>query len=249
MNHKDRENGKDVKNISLEHLNIQETNGEIIGPEDDILHCVKKNDEVNKTTTNSAINNDILSSKDATVVANQVHVSINVLSDIKVSEVPEQKGSLSEAVTAQGTESQVPEIVNGSVASADVVRGPQDGNAENVVPTSHNTSSLEEGDSNESKERFRQRLWCFLFENLNRSVDELYLLCELECDLEQMKEAILVLEESASDFRELITRVEEFEKVKKSSQTIDGVPVILKSDHRRPHALSWEVYLITYCCY
>jgi hypothetical protein len=27
-----------------------------------------------------------------------------------------------------------------------------------------------------SKERFRQRLWCFLFENLNRDVDELYLL-------------------------------------------------------------------------
>ncbi|KAL2645936.1 hypothetical protein AAZV13_05G020900 [Glycine max] len=238
------ENGKDVKNISLEHLNIQETNGERIGPEDDILHCVMKNDDVNKTT-DSAINNDILSAKDATAVANQVHASINVVSDINISEVAEQNGSLSVALTAQGTESQVPEIVNDSVASAEVVSDPQDDIVENVVSTSHNMSSLEEGGSNESKERFRQRLWCFLFENLNRSVDELYLLCELECDLEQMKEAILVLEESASDFRELITRVEEFEKVKKSSQTIDGVPVILKSDHRRPHALSWEVRRMT----
>lgn len=94
----------------------------------------------------------------------------------------------------------------------------------------------------ESKERFRERLWCFLFENLNRAIDELYLLCELECDWEQMKEAILVLEEAASDFRDLNSRVEEFEKVKKSSSHIvDGAPLTMKSDHRRPHALSWEV--------
>lgn len=94
----------------------------------------------------------------------------------------------------------------------------------------------------ESKERFRERLWCFLFENLNRAIDELYLLCELECDLEQMKEGILVLEEAASDFRELNARVEEFEKVKKSSShVLEGAPLTMKSDHRRPHALSWEV--------
>lgn len=94
----------------------------------------------------------------------------------------------------------------------------------------------------ESKERFRERLWCFLFENLNRAIDELYLLCELECDLEQMKEGILVLEEAASDFRELNARVEEFEKVKKSSShVLEGASLTMKSDHRRPHALSWEV--------
>ncbi|KAK7388896.1 hypothetical protein VNO78_23723 [Psophocarpus tetragonolobus] len=239
------ESGKDVKSISLEHLKIQEMNWEGIVLEDDILYGDKKHDEVNKTMNDSAVNNDIFSAEDSMVAVNQAYASIKVVSDIKISEVPEQNGSLSEVFTDQGTESQVPEIVNDSVASAEVVRGPQDGNVENVVSTSHNMSSLEEGDSNESKERFRQRLWCFLFENLNRSVDELYLLCELECDLEQMKEAILVLEESASDFRELITRVEEFEKVKKSSQIIDGVPVTLKSDHRRPHALSWEVRRMT----
>ncbi|XAR50002.1 hypothetical protein NMG60_11004202 [Bertholletia excelsa] len=102
------------------------------------------------------------------------------------------------------------------------------------------------GDLCESKERFRQRLWCFLFENLNRAVDELYLLCELECDLEQMQEAILVLEEAASDFKELNSRVEEFEKVKKSiSPLTDGQPLVMKSDHCRPHALSWEVRRMT----
>ncbi|KAF6170763.1 hypothetical protein GIB67_015715 [Kingdonia uniflora] len=45
--------------------------------------------------------------------------------------------------------------------------------------------------------------WCFLFEHLNGAVDELYLLCELECDLDQMKEVVLVLEEARSYFREL----------------------------------------------
>nr|CAD1837907.1 unnamed protein product [Ananas comosus var. bracteatus] len=99
----------------------------------------------------------------------------------------------------------------------------------------------------ESKERFRQRLWCFLFENLNRAVDELYLLCELECDREQMDEAILVLEEATSDFRELKCRVEHFDNTKKSSlhSPKDGMAMTVKADHRRPHALSWEVRRMT----
>lgn len=104
-----------------------------------------------------------------------------------------------------------------------------------------------EDEAVESKERFRQRLWCFLFENLNRSIDELYLLCELECDLEQMKEAVLVLEEAALDFKELKSRVEEFETVKKESPHLsDGAPMTIKSDQRRPHALSWEVSIFAF---
>ncbi|GMH31548.1 hypothetical protein Nepgr_033392 [Nepenthes gracilis] len=106
--------------------------------------------------------------------------------------------------------------------------------------------ALGEGPEGESKERFRERLWCFLFENLNRAVDELYLLCELECDLEQVKESILVLEEAASDFRELNTRVEKFEILKgDSSKLTDGAMMTIKNDHRRPHALSWEVRRMT----
>ncbi|KAL1531696.1 hypothetical protein AAHA92_31807 [Salvia divinorum] len=109
-----------------------------------------------------------------------------------------------------------------------------------------NADAVALADVGESKERFRERLWCFLFENLNRAVDELYLLCELECDLEQMKEASLVLEEAALDFRELNSRVETFEKSKRSSSHgADGSPLVLQSDHRRPHALSWEVRRMT----
>lgn len=115
------------------------------------------------------------------------------------------------------------------------------------MSNSHNTNTLGECDTVESKERFRQRLWCFLFETLNRAVDELYLLCELECDVEQMKEAILVLEEATSDFKDLTSRVEDFENMKRSSsQFNNGAPINLKSDHRRPHALSWEVSMLTF---
>lgn len=113
-------------------------------------------------------------------------------------------------------------------------------------PKESSVGLLDSDAMGESKERFRERLWCFLFENLNRAVDELYLLCELECDLDQMKEASLVLEEAASDFRELISRVEKFEKLKRSlSHGSDGTPFKMQSDHRRPHALSWEVRRMT----
>ncbi|KAL9243261.1 hypothetical protein vseg_017170 [Gypsophila vaccaria] len=112
-----------------------------------------------------------------------------------------------------------------------------------TTPFMNTVGEREEG---ESKERFRERLWSFLFENLNRAVDELYLLCELECDLEQVKEAILVLQEAESDFRELNTRVEEFDKMKKISfQSTGGAVLSMKGDHRRPHALSWEVRRMT----
>ncbi|PKA59874.1 hypothetical protein AXF42_Ash015932 [Apostasia shenzhenica] len=106
---------------------------------------------------------------------------------------------------------------------------------------------LGEGEPREGKERFRERLWCFLFENLNRAVDELYLLCELESDMEQMNEAILVLEEAISDFRELKCRVEHFDNTKRLSaqSSKDVTATNLKIDHRRPHALSWEVRRMT----
>lgn len=144
------------------------------------------------------------------------------------------------------SEKYVPEI-SGEVAvtaSVDDPQGPPDVALHNELFKVHRTGFLGECDTGESKERFRERLWCFLFENLNRAVDELYLLCELECDVGQMKEAILVLEEAASDFKELTKRVQEFENVKRSSpQSIDVK--CLKCEHHRPHAMSWEVRRMT----
>ncbi|RZC60938.1 hypothetical protein C5167_022706 [Papaver somniferum] len=133
-----------------------------------------------------------------------------------------------------------------SVAPVEDLNQSQDGTENADLSEVPFMNAMGDGDSGESKERFRERLWCFLFENLNRAVDELYLLCELECDLEQMKEALLVLEEAGSDFRELKSRVEGFEKAKKSSQpSLDGLPMSVTADHRRPHTFSWEVRRMT----
>ncbi|KAG1341990.1 S phase cyclin A-associated protein in the endoplasmic reticulum-like [Cocos nucifera] len=147
---------------------------------------------------------------------------------------------LGDSILLPGQSGGVKVSVDASVTTAlEDQRGLQDGATDGA--------EFGEGEPGESKERFRQRLWCFLFENLNRAVDELYLLCELECDMEQMNEAILVLEEATSDFRELKSRVEHFENTKRSSSHLpkDGTPLTLKADHRRPHALSWEVRRMT----
>ncbi|KAI5007739.1 hypothetical protein ZWY2020_008787 [Hordeum vulgare] len=151
-------------------------------------------------------------------------------------------------------------VVSGSTTLADSVSLSSNNDLELPVTSSsvasiesqsllcnHTTVSVDlGGETAESKERFRQRLWCFLFENLNRAVDELYLLCELECDMEQINESILVLDEAISDFQELKSRAEHFDNTKKSpSLPKEGMPMAVKADHRRPHALSWEVRRMT----
>lgn len=151
--------------------------------------------------------------------------------------------------------------VSGSIAPADSVSLSCSNNDHEVPVTSSSVASMEGrtllhdqapasadfgSETAESKERFRQRLWCFLFENLNRAVDELYLLCELECDMEQINESMLVLEEAISDFQELKSRAEHFDNTKKSPGVPkEGMPMAVKADHRRPHALSWEVCFLT----
>ncbi|KAG0561411.1 hypothetical protein KC19_9G062600 [Ceratodon purpureus] len=100
------------------------------------------------------------------------------------------------------------------------------------------------------KERFRQRLWCYLFENMNRAIDELYFLCELESDVEQIKEALLVLDEAGVDFKDLKARVDGFDRANKgpglprptsASSTSSSVSTKGDLQQRRPHAIAWEV--------
>ncbi|XP_024389117.1 uncharacterized protein [Physcomitrium patens] len=116
---------------------------------------------------------------------------------------------------------------------------------ENYIPDSAGGAEAGEG-----KERFRQRLWCYLFENMNRAIDELYFLCELESDVEQIKEALLVLDEAGLDFKDLKARVEGFDRVNKgpglprpASAASTSSSVSSKGDpqQRRPHAIAWEV--------
>ncbi len=72
-------------------------------------------------------------------------------------------------------------------------------------------------DAGQCEGRFHQRLWFYLFENMNRAIDELYFLCELESDLNQMKEVLLILDEAGVEFKDLQMRVDAFDGITKAS--------------------------------
>ncbi|XVE56865.1 hypothetical protein DITRI_Ditri04bG0044600 [Diplodiscus trichospermus] len=235
---------KEVNEISSEVVEAQIDNDKIISEDDGYKEI---HTEHIKPVKDNQVGSSFLSCQaSGTTVRPEVPDVTLEVGRPKTSEVPIIDGGSSIEMVSQDAvslppENSGPETLRESIMTDSI----QDGRKPDLSKAQIITA-LGEGDAGESKERFRERLWCFLFENLNRAVDELYLLCELECDQKQMKEAILVLEEAASDFKELTTRVEEFESVKKSSsQLVDGVAITLKSDHRRPHALSWEVRRMT----
>ncbi|KAK1553855.1 hypothetical protein Q3G72_004531 [Acer saccharum] len=244
---------KEAMKKPSEDVGVLIANKDVVDRDVNASNYSKISSENNKPINNGNTSHSLPSDKEAKIVLNHnVHVQKSDAGEPNISQVV-----VGDEVTSAGGTTQETEAL-GPVKSGPEVCGksfPTDSIDECCSPLSttcddlskaQSMSALGEDDSSESKERFRQRLWCFLFENMNRAVDELYLLCELECDLEQMKEAILVLEEAASDFKELTSRVKEFENVKRSSsQSFDGAPITLKIDHRRPHALSWEVRRMT----
>lgn len=74
-------------------------------------------------------------------------------------------------------------------------------------------------------------------QNLGRSIDELYFLCELECDEAHMGEAMKVLSEAVDDFKELNERVEKQDRFERERKATRGLPIV----HRRNRAIAWEV--------
>lgn len=241
---KSEEDCNDMNGVASETSELQIVQEKIICPYDNALSCREGCNEHLKP-----INNEypvgVRPSSDEDGVPVEV-VPDSRVSDLETPGVADSVASLNTGLTSQDAPSEDTKYEDSGQSTTAASVGDSGGQPLNDAPKGQIIGVPAEDDSTESKERFRQRLWCFLFENLNRAVDELYLLCELECDLEQMKEAILVLEEGASDFKELASRVEKFENVKKStSSSPDLLPVNLKTDHRRPHALSWEVRRMT----
>lgn len=237
---------KEVNEVSSEDVKVQITKEKIVSSSGDLPN----NGETSHVQVKSISNDPVDDSGQLGSVANgQAPIVMCEAVNSEVSEIPAVDRLPNSVTIPQYVDSVTPEKSGsekpGESMGASSFVEPSNEQADRILDNFSNPqvfSGTDAGDMAESKERFRERLWCFLFENLNRAVDELYLLCELECDLEQMKEAILVLEEASSDFKELKSRVEEFENVKGStSQLIDGPPMTMKSDHRRPHALSWEV--------
>ncbi|CAH1796803.1 unnamed protein product [Owenia fusiformis] len=75
----------------------------------------------------------------------------------------------------------------------------------------------------------RARYWAFLFDNLQRAVDEIYQTCEADESELECKEVIMMLEQCTKDFKSLISRIhimKDYENAKEGS---------------KPTSLAWEL--------
>ncbi|XP_050401321.1 S phase cyclin A-associated protein in the endoplasmic reticulum-like [Patella vulgata] len=80
------------------------------------------------------------------------------------------------------------------------------------------------------KPDLRARYWKFLFDNLQRAVDAIYETCEQDESVLECKEVIMMLDQSARDFRLLIERLDMLRAFEESAK-----------DGDRPTAIAWEV--------
>ncbi|KAK9516685.1 hypothetical protein VZT92_024603 [Zoarces viviparus] len=75
----------------------------------------------------------------------------------------------------------------------------------------------------------RARYWAFLFDNLRRAVDEIYVTCESDQSVVECKEVLLMLDNYVRDFKALIDWIQLQEKLEKTDV------------QNRPTSLAWEV--------
>ncbi|XP_035251605.1 S phase cyclin A-associated protein in the endoplasmic reticulum isoform X3 [Anguilla anguilla] len=75
----------------------------------------------------------------------------------------------------------------------------------------------------------RARYWAFLFDNLRRAVDEIYVTCESDESVVECKEVLMMLDNYVRDFKALIDWIQLQEKLEKTDA------------QNRPTSLAWEV--------
>ncbi|XP_053128233.1 S phase cyclin A-associated protein in the endoplasmic reticulum isoform X2 [Hemicordylus capensis] len=75
----------------------------------------------------------------------------------------------------------------------------------------------------------RGRYWAFLFDNLRRAVDEIYVTCESDQSVVECKEVLMMLDNYVRDFKALIDWIQLQEKLEKADA------------QSRPTSLAWEV--------
>ena len=88
-----------------------------------------------------------------------------------------------------------------------------------TVSSERDEVSSSVADSTDSKTSLRQRMMRFLFNNVDRAVDELYYFCEDEEDAFMAQEAANVMKRCSTDFEKLISRLHDqrsFEEGKQS---------------------------------
>uniref|UniRef100_A0A8D3CRI8 S-phase cyclin A-associated protein in the ER n=1 Tax=Scophthalmus maximus TaxID=52904 RepID=A0A8D3CRI8_SCOMX len=75
----------------------------------------------------------------------------------------------------------------------------------------------------------RARYWAFLFDNLRRAVDEIYVTCESDQSVVECKEVLMMLNNYVRDFKALIDWIQLQEKLENTDA------------QNRPTSLAWEV--------
>jgi hypothetical protein len=92
---------------------------------------------------------------------------------------------------------------------------------------SHESNNVNEKASNKATADIRDRYWAYLFENLKRSVDEIFHTCENDNSISECKEVISILENCTNEFHSLAAKINEYEKAHLTN--------------KRPTSLAWEL--------
>ncbi|XP_033108784.1 S phase cyclin A-associated protein in the endoplasmic reticulum-like [Anneissia japonica] len=108
-------------------------------------------------------------------------------------------------------------------------KSPRDSSTEEKRSSSTEGRSLEKTEKKTKKIDLRARYWAFLFDNLQRAVDEVYHTCEVDESIVECKEVIMILKSATRDFEALIKRI----NVQTAFENADK--------DKKPTSLVWEV--------
>jgi hypothetical protein len=93
----------------------------------------------------------------------------------------------------------------------------------------------------------RDRYWAYLFDNLKRSIDEIYRTCESDNSITECNEVIHILEGCANEFRSLSSKIKLLNEYEKQASLINlsGANNISINNNtnniRRPTSIAWEM--------
>ncbi|EPY89367.1 hypothetical protein CB1_000113017 [Camelus ferus] len=85
----------------------------------------------------------------------------------------------------------------------------------------------------------RARYWAFLFDNLRRAVDEIYVTCESDQSVVECKEVLMMLDNYVRDFKALIDWIQLQEKLEKTDAQSRGSPGTVAAPRLAPTGVSW----------